>query len=94
MTRTIPRLTRIASASALALALAAGPGELRRLRLEAGQGVDVGFDLAGSAEKGTLRTGEQWQRGLWYGVQALLADRRQRQCRAAGHGVVPTRFLA
>ena len=78
----------------LALALAAGPRELRRLRLEAGQGVDVGLDLAGSAEKGTLRTGEQRQRGLWYGVQALLADRRQCQCRAAGHGVVPTRFLA
>src|SRR5690606_41167606 len=59
------------------LALAAGAGELRRLRLEARQRIDVGLDLAGGTEEGALRTGEQRQRGLRHGVQAFLADRRR-----------------
>ena len=69
-------------------------GEARRLGLEAGQGIDVGLDLAGAAEEGALRTGEHRHRRLWHGVDALAADHRKGEGGATGHGVMPARFFA
>ncbi|MCY1451279.1 hypothetical protein D9M71_681360 [compost metagenome] len=52
-------------------------GKLRGLWLEAGQGIHVGLDLAGTAQEGTLRTGEHGHRRLWQGIEPLAADHRQ-----------------
>ena len=67
---------------------------MRRLGFEARQGVDVGLDLAGRTEEVALWPGEQRHGCLWHGVDAFLADHRQCQRSATGHGVVPTGFLA
>ena len=69
-------------------------GEARRFRLEVRQGVHVGLDLTRTAEEGALRPGKHRHRRLRHRVQAFTADGRERQRRAAGHGIVPTRFFA
>ncbi|PHX46285.1 hypothetical protein AO284_34430 [Pseudomonas sp. NZIPFR-PS2] len=68
-------------------------GETRRFRLEIRQGVHIGFDLAGTAEKRALRPGEHRHRRLRHRVQAFAANRRQRQRRATGHGIVSAGFF-
>ncbi|MNG25906.1 hypothetical protein D3C84_1108250 [compost metagenome] len=69
-------------------------GKLGRLGFEAGQGIHVGLNLAGTAEEGALRPGEHRHGRLGHGIQALAADHREGQGGATGHGVVAAGFFA